>query len=344
MKFKEIEQLMLKDKQKFNEFLELNRTYGFSMVNVEDFKISETITFGLKQPIGKDTLFQAASMSKSIFAATAMRLSELGMIHIEKNLVPQISKIVSLDNHEKVLNITYKDLLSHTAGFNIHGFSGYLQTQQIPTLWQILHGQRPSNSLKLDLIHLPRTIFSYSGGGFMLAQYLLEQETKKSYLDWANELVFKPLNMKHSLLAASLDQIDTSKTAQAWSEHDTPIENGFIFYPELAAAGLWSTPTDLALFGIEMMRALQGESHWMTQHSAEMMMTKPRGIKTEYGLGFMLKDQSNSCFGHGGDNIGFHGGMLFYPLKGQGVVVMINSDIGCGIRDQIINTVSREYL
>ena len=74
MKFKEIEKLMLKDKQEFNDFLELNRTYGFSMVNIEDFKISETITFGLKQQIGKDTLFQAASMSKSVFAATAMQI------------------------------------------------------------------------------------------------------------------------------------------------------------------------------------------------------------------------------------------------------------------------------
>jgi CubicO group peptidase (beta-lactamase class C family) len=344
MKFKEIEKLMLKDKQKFNDFLEFNRTYGFSMVNIEDFKISETITFGLKQHISKDTLFQAASMSKSIFAATVMRLNELGMINIEKNLTPDISKIVSLEDHEKVLSITYKDLLSHTAGFNIHGFSGYLHTQEIPTLLQILHGERPSNSLKLELIHLPRTTFSYSGGGFILAQYLLEQETNKSYLEWANELVFKPLKMKNSLLASSIDQIDKSRIAQAWSEHDTPIDNGFIFYPELAAAGLWSTPTDLALFGIEMMRALQGESHWMTKQSAELMITKPKDIKTEYGLGFMLKDQSNIFFGHGGDNIGFHGGMLFYPLKGQGVVVMINSDIGDGIRDQIINTVSREYL
>lgn len=344
MKFKEIEKLMLKDTQKFSDFLELNHTYGFSMVNVEDFKISETITFGLKQHIGKDTLFQAASMSKSIFAATAMRLNELGMINIEKNLVPEIRKIMPLENHEKVLNITYKDLLSHTSGFNIHGFSGYLQTQEIPTLLQILHGERPSNSLKLELIHVPRTIFSYSGGGFMLAQYLLEQETNKPYLEWANELVFKPLKMKNSLLASSIDQIDQSKIAQAWSEHDTPIDNGFIFYPELAAAGLWSTPTDLALFGIEMMRALQGESNWMTKQSAELMITIPKDIKTEYGLGFMLKAQSNIIFGHGGDNIGFHGGMLFYPLKGQGIVVMINSDIGDGIRDQIINAFSRECL
>jgi len=344
MKFEEIEKSMLKDKQKFSDFLELNRTYGFSMVNVEDFEISETITFGLKQHITKDTLFQAASMSKSIFAATMMRLNELGMINMEKNLVPEIRKIMPLENHEKGLIITYKDLLSHTAGLNIHGFSGYLQNQEIPTLLQMLHGERPSNSLKLELIHLPSTKFSYSGGGYMLAQYLLEQETNKSYSEWANELVFTPLKMKNSLLAFSIDQIDRSKIAQAWSEHDTPIDNGFIFYPELAAAGLWSTPTDLALFGIEMMRTLQGESHWMTKQSAELMMTLPKNIKTEYGLGFMLKDQTDFYFGHGGDNIGFHGGMLFYPLKGQGVVVMINSDIGDGIRDQIINTVSREYL
>lgn len=344
MKFEEIEKLMLKDKQKFSDFLELNRTYGFSMVNVEDFEISETITFGLKQHITKDTLFQAASMSKSIFAATMMRLNELGMINMEKNLVPEIRKIMPLENHEKGLIITYKDLLSHTAGLNIHGFSGYLQNQEIPTLLQMLHGERPSNSLKLELIHLPSTKFSYSGGGYMLAQYLLEQETNKSYSEWANELVFTPLKMENSLLAFSIDQIDRSKIAQAWSEHDTPIDNGFIFYPELAAAGLWSTPTDLALFGIEMMRTLQGESHWMTKQSAELMMTLPKNIKTEYGLGFMLKDQTNFYFGHGGDNIGFHGGMLFYPSKGQGMVVMINSDIGEGIRDQIINIVSREYL
>ncbi|MBU1094229.1 MAG: beta-lactamase family protein [Firmicutes bacterium] len=344
MKFKDIEKLILKKEQTFSDFLELNRIYGFSLVNIENFQISETITFGLKQHIDENTLFQAASMSKSIFAATVMRLNELGMINIEKNLVPEISKIITLEDHEKIQNITYKDLLSHTAGFNIHGFSGYLHTQQMPSLLQILHGERPSNSLRLELIHLPRTIFSYSGGGYMLAQYLLEQETNKSYLEWAKELVFKPLKMINSFHASTLDQIDTTKIAQGWSEHDTPIDHGFIFYPELAAAGQWSTPTDLALFGIEMMQALKGESHWMTKQSAEMMISVPKDIKTFYGLGFMLKEQTNIYFGHGGDNIGYHSSMVFNPVHGQGIVVMLNSDIGDKVRDQIINIATSLFL
>jgi len=334
-----------KNHKTFQEFLYDNRVYGFSMAVIEDLNIAETLTIGLKQNITENTLFQAASMSKSIFAATMMKLQETGLIDLDRNLIKDIQKIIPLNKLEKEFRITYKDLLNHTSGFDVHGFSGYQRNQDLPSVLEIVQGERPSNSLKMNLIRQPRTTFSYSGGGYMLAQYLMETETKRVYESWVEELVFKPINMKHSFLANSKNIFDESTIAIAWSAFDTPIEKGYIVYPELAAAGLWSTPTDLSLFGIEMIKALHGNSSWLMKESAESMLTLPESIRTEYGLGFHIPaGQNKLMFGHGGDNIGYHGRMLFCSTTQSGVVVMVNSEIGEEVPNKIVDMIIREYM
>jgi len=326
MKYDDLKQGILKDDQTLHRFLETNRIYGFSLAIVEDYNISNTVIFGIKN---SDIMLQAASISKSIFSFTVMKLFELGLVDINENLAPIIKSafpklLMGID-----FIITYQDLLNHTSGLNIHGFSGYEKNQTMPTLKQTLMGEKPSNSLCLRFDYSPRSRFSYSGGAYQLAQYLIESQMKESYKSLVERLVLNPLGMNHSIMPLSRKDINRSRIAQAWSSHDTPIKGGYIFYPELAAAGLWTTPNDLARFGIEMMKALQGRSMHLSKESAERMMTLPLIEAAEYGTGFrVVKQHNSSLFGHSGDNVGYHASMLFNPAKGSGIVVMINTDIG----------------
>jgi CubicO group peptidase (beta-lactamase class C family) len=276
-------------------------------------------------------------MSKAVFAATVMKLAELKRLDIDENIAGEICDILSLANPDPDLHISLADLLNHTGGFNGHGFSGYLHTQDLPTQKQILLGERPANSLKLALIQPPKTTFSYSGGGYQLAQFILEKTTNKAYIDWAKELIFVPLKMQNSMFQWPRTSDVNKHIAQAWSGHDTPIEHGYVIYPEAAAAGLWTTPTDLAMFGIELLKAWHGNSSWLSAKSARRMTSPQNTFAPHYGLGFQLKTtQSGFLFGHGGDNIGFHGRMAFDPRTQRGIVVMVNSDIGDDIPNQLV--------
>jgi CubicO group peptidase (beta-lactamase class C family) len=330
-----------KDYASLRDFLDDNRTYGLSIVSIKEMVIDETITIGTTS----NTLFQAASISKSIFAATIMRLYEKGAIDIYQDIAAYLDPLTYPTFDGLIYPVTLYDLLTHTAGFNSHGFAGYLHDTQLPTLEEILTGKRPSNSIKLKMIYPPKTKFMYSGGGFMLAQYILEKITNKSYQDWADELIFKPLNMHHSTLSMPLDKNHNHEIATGWSAYDTPLDHGYVIYPELAAAGLWTTPSDLACFGIEIMKAYYKKSDFLTSKSAELMMTIPKDIKSEYGLGFHINTVNYQLwFGHGGDNTGFHSRMAFCPNKESGIIVMVNSDIGDDIPNQVLECFIKQYM
>jgi len=345
MRIKEIVRDISLNYESFEEYLLENHTYGLSIALIEDNNISDTLTIGLKQHIDSNTLFQAASMSKSIFSATVMRLNELGLIDIDRDFTTEIMEIIVPFFNKSGKSITLKDLLNHTAGFNVHGFSGYLHGQEMPSLLEIIKGMKPANSLKLKLTDTPNVVFSYSGGGYVLAQYLIEQQTNKSYEEWAKELIFAPLEMRNSRLSLPIEKDVKNNIANAWSCHDTPLDNGYVIHPELSAAGLWTTPSDLAKFGIEMMKALVGKSDWLSQSSAKLMVENSIEISPEasYGIGFqILKSENGIIFGHGGDNIGYHGKMLFCAEKRNGLVVMINSDIGEDIPTRFLNLFKKD--
>ena len=149
-------------------------TYAVSIAIIEDYKICDIHTHGVKQAekddkITQNTLFQAASISKPVFAVAVMRLVEHGIINIDTDISEYLTdyEIPTFDNQK--YKITLKHILSHQAGFNLHGFVGYQQGQKIPTVEQILNGVYPSNHLKLELIKKPETGYHYSGGGYVLA-------------------------------------------------------------------------------------------------------------------------------------------------------------------------------
>lgn len=239
--------------------------------------------------------------------------------------------------------ITLRQILSHHAGLNLHGFAGYQQGQNIPTVEQILNGTTPSNNLKLKLIKDPEAGFQYSGGGYILAQKIVADICKLDFCDLMNVLVLSPFMMVHSTYSQPLPKDRTDEIAYGYNIHSLQLPGGFNIMPELSAAGLWSTPSDLAAFGIEIMKAIKNESKFLENNSAKLMTTKAYD-NSPYGVGFAVSQSKKGLtFGHAGSNFGYHSNMVFCPDDGSGIVVMQNSDIGMRIPDEVTNAFKDIY-
>jgi len=218
--------------------------------------------------------------------------------------------------------------LSHHAGLNIHGFYGYQHGQKIPTVEQILTGATPSNSLKLKLIHAPGTKWKYSGGGYVLAQKAVMDICKLDFCDLMSNLVLLSFRMTRSTFSQPLQKDKIGDIAFGYDSYNLQLPEGFNTYPELSAAGLWSTPSDLARFGIGIMKTLNGESTVVGEKTAEILTTKAYE-NSPYGIGFAVDQcKKGMTFGHNGSNVGYRSIMRFCPDDGSGFVVMQNSDIG----------------
>lgn len=158
-----------------------------------------------------------------------------------------------------------------------------------------------------------------------------------------NNLVCSPLHMTHSTYSQPLPKNKLNDIAFGYNQHNLQLPGGYNIMPELSAAGLWTTPSNLARFGIEIMKALKNESAFLEKKTAELMTTKAYE-NLPYGVGFAVNQSKKGLtFGHGGSNFGYHSNMVFCPGDGSGIVVMQNSDIGIRIRDEVINAFKEIY-
>jgi CubicO group peptidase (beta-lactamase class C family) len=329
------------------ERLKFYKCPGLSVAVIKDFKILWARAYGVKdletkEPVTTETLFQAGSISKSVNATIAMKKVEQGKISLDANIN---EKLTSWKLPENELTgkkpVTLRRLLSHTAGTTVHGFPGYAITDKLPTLQQVLDGAAPANTAPVRVDLEPGTQFRYSGGGTTITQLALTEIEKKPYPEIARETVLKPLNMTNSTYNQPLPADWRPKAASGYRTNGKEVEGKLHIYPEMAAAGLWTTPTDLAKFAIEMQLSLAGRSNKiLTKQSVETMTT---GVLNDVGLGFFIEKHGNAVyFGHGGSDEGFTSELLVSRDKGYGVAVMVNSDSG-GILREVVRAVAREY-
>ena len=320
---------------------------GLSIAVIKDFKIDWARAYGVKdietnEPVTTETLFQAGSISKSVNAMVAMKKVEQGKISLDE---PINNKLVSWklpeNDFTKTKKVTLRNLLSHTAGTTVHGFPGYAVTEKVPTIVQVLDGTSPANTAPVRVDFEPGSKFRYSGGGTTISQLAISDIEKKPYPEIAKETVLDPLGMKNSSYSQPLPD-DWRKQAASGHRQDGSLVTGKIHvYPEMAAAGLWTTPTDLAKFAIEMQLSLAGKSNKVLSKESAEIMTK--AFIDQVGLGFFIEKHGNALyFGHGGADEGFRAELLVNREKGYGVAVMANSDNGQILRE-VIRGVAREY-
>jgi CubicO group peptidase (beta-lactamase class C family) len=293
--------------------------------------------------VTETTLFEAGSISKPIFALAVMRLVQEGKLDLDKDVNEYLTSWKVPSNGSWQPHITLRQLLSHSAGMTVHGFPGYLRSEKLPSVLEILDGRPPANTARIEVNIVPGTQVRYSGGGITVAQQLVVDVLGKPFPRIMRELVLDPSGMKHSTYEQPLPKSWEGSAATAHPYKNHPLDGKWHVYPEMAAAGLWTTPSDLARAGIELQLALKGESNCVLSAETASRMLSP-GIEEEIGIGLFLSGTGRTVrFGHSGWDEGFVAEMTMYKDTGSGAVIMINSNEGNPMLYEIERAIAREY-
>lgn len=320
---------------------------GVSVAAIKDFKIEWSRSYGVKdidtkEPVTTETLFQAGSISKPVAAMVALKRVQDGKIALDEDINNKLQTWKLPDNEFTAKKkVTLANLLSHTGGLTVHGFPGYAVDKKIPTLSQVLDGTEPANTAAVRVDMEPGTKFRYSGGGTTVAQLAIMDIEKKPYPEIAKETVLGPLNMTNSTYSQPLPDDWRKKAASGHKRDGSLVAGKLHVYPEMAAAGLWTTPTDLAKFAIEVQLSYAGRSNKILSKEMTEKMVTP--FMEQAGLGFFIDKRGNSVYiGHDGADEGFKALLTMHREKGYGAVVMANSDSG-QILGEVVRSIAREY-
>ena len=320
-------------------------TPGLSIAVVNHGRIEWARAFGFAEagkPLTERTLFQAGSISKPIFALAAVRLAQEGKLSLDEDVGAYLKswKVPATGGFQP--RITLRQLLTHSAGLSVHGFPGYGTDELLPTVVQVLDGSPPANTDPVRVNILPGVQFRYSGGGITVAQLAITDLLGRPFPKLMRELILDPIGMADSTYEQPLPPTLAPRAATAHPWKGRPLPGRWHIYPEMAAAGLWTTPSDLARAGIEVQKALKGEHAVLTRERAAEMLTPQ--IQDDMGIGFFLEGKGETMrFGHGGWDEGFVARAVFYKEGGRGAVVMVNSNEGAAILDEVLRAVAKEY-
>ena len=321
---------------------------GLSLAIIKDGVIVKAQGYGVTRleggaPVTADTLFQAGSVSKPVTALGALRLVEQQKLSLDANVNSALRSWHLPENEFTRDNpVTLRRLLSHTAGTTVHGFPGYAVDAAVPTLVQVLDGQPPANTKPIRVDFTPGSKWRYSGGGYVIVQQLLTDVSGRSFPDFMQETVLGPLGMNASTFAQPLPASRASLAATGYRSGGKPVPGGWHVYPEMAPAGLWTTPSDLARVLIAVQKSYAGAPGGLLKpDTARQMLTVEKG---NFGLGFHLTGQEGlEQFDHNGRDDGFDTFTRAYRGAGLGAVIMINANDDSLFMIRVIDAIAKEY-
>ncbi len=293
-------------------------------------------------PVDTATIFQAASISKPLTAAAMFALAEKKLINPDDDINQQLRSWKIPDNEyttgEKVTPLR---IVSHMGGLSIHGFKGYNHRDSIPDLLRILDGSAPANSKPVRVIYKPGSKQIYSGGGYTVLQLLLQEKTGKSFSELMDKLVLHPVAMNNSAFALTLPDNMMQHAAKGYLSNGDMINGGYNIYPEQAAAGLWTTPSDLSKFMLNVGNSYRDNNGILQQSTVQMMF---KNVPPGNGSGFGIEGEGNTLrFSHLGSNTGYYCYAVSFINAGKGIVIMTNSGNGFQLIKEIVRAVYREY-
>lgn len=332
------------------ERMEHHKIPGVSIAFFEDGEIKWTKVYGYAdkenaRSVDTNTLFQAASISKPVAASGAMKLVEKGEIDLDTDINEYLSEWkVEENTFTEEEKVTLRRLVTHNAGLTVHGFRGYASDEEVPTTSQVLNGEKPANSDAIVPDTFPGAIQRYSGGGYTVMQKMMEEKTGGDIADFLQKEVLDKSGMKHSTYKQPLPENMRDQAALGYRRDGSLVKGNWHTYPEQAAAGLWTTPSDLAHFAISMQKAFKGSTDEFI--SPEMAQQIIKEQVPGQGLGPAVITHGDTLwFGHGGANEGFRCQLYANArmLNGQGVAIMTNSDRGSSIVGEILKSMSYYY-
>lgn len=328
--------------------MQKRRIPGLSLAIIQDGKILKAQSYGFidkdgKVPVTTNTLFQAGSVSKSVAAMGALYLVEQNKLSLDENVNVKLKSWKVPDNEfTNDKKVTLRGILSHTTGLTVHGFPGYAVGAKIPSVVQILDGTAPANTPPVRVDFVPGSRWRYSGGGYTVMQQLMEDVTGAVFPDFMKSHVLSPLGMKNSTYQQPLPPELAKLTATGHYNNRKLVEGRWHIYPEMAAAGLWTTPSDLARFAMSIQNAYAGKSsNVLSQSMTRQMLTDQ---KNRDGLGVFLQGDSTALrFGHNGRDEGFDALLTASVDKGQGIVIMINANDNSHMMGRIVDFIADYY-
>ncbi len=327
--------------------MRLYHVEGVSIAVIRDSKIEWAKGYGLadveaKQSVTASTLFQAGSISKPVAAMGALALVEDGKLALDGD-INRFLKGWKVPGNARTAKapVTLEGLLSHTAGLTVHGFPGYAAGEPVPTVPQVLDGAPPANTAPVRVDLDPGTQYRYSGGGYTIAQLAMTDVTGQPFPALMQKLVLGPLGMKESTYDQPLPAARVPEAAAGYLADGKPVPGKRHVYPEMAAAGLWTTASDLARFAIGLQKMLAGGKGPLDKTMAQNMIT-PR--KEGYALGLGVEEKGRTqYFMHGGADEGFQAQLVASANRGYGAVVMTNSDAGSRLMPEILRAIAAVY-
>jgi CubicO group peptidase (beta-lactamase class C family) len=306
---------------------------GLSVAVIRDGELKYTVNKGLadvanSRPVTDETLFEAASLSKVVFAYICMKLIDAEVLQLDRPLLEYVSQeTLEKDffreplSDERFKQITLRMVLSHRTG--------------LPN-WRFFDG--PDSPLRFRVE--PDTRFGYSGEGFQLAQKVVELITQKSLQQLAEEYVFEPLAMNDSQYTLPANYQETLAIPTDLLGESTANKDPEQFKP-MAAASLLTTAPDYARFLIAL-----GTGAGISAETKEMMLTPESEIAQEnrttvyWGLGVGLTSNSeDAALWHWGDNGNAKSFFYMEPSTGNGFVYFSNDRLGLGIFPDLIEAI-----
>jgi CubicO group peptidase (beta-lactamase class C family) len=319
---------------------------GLSIAVIHNGRIDWARGYGVTSAGGPrvtpDTLFQAASISKTITALAALHAVQAGELNLDRDVNQSLKGWkVPANGFTDQTKVTLRELLNHTAGMTVHGFPGYGPNELLPTTVQILNGIPPANTPPIHVDVVPGTHWQYSGGGYVVVQQLLEDVTGQPFSKFVRDVVLTPLQMNHSTFEQPLPERLLANAAMPFDASGKPLPGGAHSYPEKAPAGLWTTSSDLARYAIEVQQSFSGTSTRVLSQNMTRQMLAP-GMNS-WGLGLSIGGSApHQYFTHTGANEGYRCALVAFE-EGDGAVLMTNSDNGNMLIDEVIGTLAHEY-
>lgn len=318
---------------------------GIAIAVIKDRELAWTQGIGFanvaeERAVTSETVFNVGSVSKCVAAWGMMRLVEEGKVDLDAPIEDSVAGWKLPDSEFDSKGVTLRRLLSHTAGLSLHGYPGFQSEEELPTLAESLSGATNGRG-DVRIVHEPGSKWQYSGGGYTLAQLMLEEQTNQDFATYMRERVFQPLGM---------DSSDYGWTDRIIENAATPYdENGEAIEPEhfaaLAAAGLQTTVTDLAQFGVASLAKDDDElSEVLTHGSLRTMQTKvePGTQGRASGLGYQFRTLGGiEVMGHTGSNTGWESALFLMPESGDGIVLLTNSSNGQRVMREVFMTWAR---
>src|SRR5919108_1750591 len=260
----------------------VHKVPGVSIAVIDSFRIVWARGYGVREAGGSDsvtteTLFQAASISKPVAALAALRLVQEGVLDLDEDVNRKLkSWKIPESPFTATQPVTLRRLLSHSAGLTVHGFRGYAATEAVPTFLQIVNGEAAANSRAIRVDTFPGARWRYSGGGYTVMQQVLVDVSGKSFPELMRTKVLNPLGMTRSTYEQPLPPHLLGTAASGHRSDGTVVPGKWHTYPEMAAAGLWTTPTDLARYAIEIQLSRAGRSNKILSTAIVNEMLSPQ--------------------------------------------------------------------